>query len=153
MNTEADLHDNLFGIPYVAPEIIKTYKAKLKQDNYTKYSDVYSLGVLLWQISSGKPPFEDRDNNMLYLAIMSGDREKRISGTPDRYYNLYNQCWNEEPEARPTLEYIYDTLEKFLKKDYEKGKVDDSDNNNEGELILFLQIIKLSLLCKMIVYK
>jgi len=58
INTATRIHDNLFGnIPYVAPEILKA--SKTKQDPYTESSDIYSLGVLLWEISSGKTPFED----------------------------------------------------------------------------------------------
>ena len=50
------IHDKLFGnIPYVAPEILKANETK--QDPYMRYSNIYSLGVLLWEISSGKNSF------------------------------------------------------------------------------------------------
>ena len=84
---------------------------------------MFSLGVLLWQISSGKIPFEDQDNNVLFITIMSGSRKEktpRIPDTPNEYYNLYNECWNKEPEKRHAIEYIYDTLENLLKGDDEK---------------------------------
>ena len=56
MNTMTTIHDKLFGnIPYVAPEILRANETK--QDPYTKNSDIYSLGVLLWEISSGKNSF------------------------------------------------------------------------------------------------
>ena len=131
MNTETDLHDNLFGnVPYVAPEIMKTDRTKLEQDPYTKNSDVYSLGVLLWQISSGKTPFEDQDKNTLFVTIMSGIKEKRMPDTPDDYYDLYNQCWNDEPEARPATEYVYNVLKRLLKKEGQKIEI---DSVNEGK--------------------
>jgi serine/threonine protein kinase len=115
MNTTTNQHDNLFGnIPYVAPEIIKADNES-KSDPYTKSSDVYSLGVVFWQISSGKTPFKGQNKNKLLFTVMSGIREKRIPGTPDEYYNLYNQCRNDELE-RHTIENAYDVLEKLLKK-------------------------------------
>jgi len=137
MNTATNLHDSLFGnIPYVASEIFKTNKTKLEQDPYTKYSDIYSLGVLLWQISSGKTPFEGQDKNMLCVTIMSGIKEERMPDTPDDYYNLYNQCWNDEPETRPAIKYIYDTLKELLKENIEINNDNYNlmiNDNNEGQ--------------------
>jgi len=69
---------------------------------------------------------------MLRITIMSGAREKRIPDTPDDYYNLYNQCWNDEPEARPTIEHIYDTLKELLRL-IEKKRDNLTTNVNEGE--------------------
>ena len=63
-----------------------------KSQNYklNKKSDVYSVGVIMWQISSGHQPFEniEYDANLI-LAIQKGEREKIIDGTPIEYSNLY----------------------------------------------------------------
>ena len=113
MNTATNIHDGLFGnIPYVAPEVLKA--SKTKQDPYTIYSDIYSLGVLLWEISSGQSPFKDESNYTIITAILSGDREERAPNTPDKYYMLYNQCWRDNPEERHSVEYVYNVLEKLL---------------------------------------
>ena len=58
-----------------------------------KKSDVYSIGVLMWQISSGHKPFYT-DNVINYdvglaLAIINGKREDIINGTPVKYSKLY----------------------------------------------------------------
>ncbi|SRR6266540_109021 len=113
MYTVTKLHDSIFGnIPYIAPEILKAIKTK--QDSHTKSSDIYSLGVLLWEISSGKSPFEDHNDYTISTAILSGVREERISYTPDEYYKLYSECWDEEPKNRHTIEDVYEPLEKLL---------------------------------------
>ena len=125
MNTATNIHDGLFGnIPYVAPEVLNA--SKTKQDPYTIYSDIYSLGVLLWEISSGQSPFKDESNYAIITATLSGDREKRVPDTPDKYYTLYNQCWHDNPEERHSVEYVYNVLEKLLKNE---SKI---MNNNEG---------------------
>ena len=42
---------SIYGnIPYVAPEVIAGKE-------YTKASDIYSVAMLMWEISSGYPPF------------------------------------------------------------------------------------------------
>ncbi|CAG8726801.1 5176_t:CDS:2, partial [Funneliformis mosseae] len=37
-----------------------------------------------------------------------GNREKRMPNTPNEYYELYNTCWNDEPERRHIIEYVYE---------------------------------------------
>jgi serine/threonine protein kinase len=71
---------------------------------YTKSSDIYSFGVLMWEISSGYPPFKDSDDKFaLGVSINNGNREITIPGTPMEYENLYKNCWNQEPKQRPTI--------------------------------------------------
>ena len=53
-------------------------------------SDIYSVGVLLWEISSGQLPFKDVEYDVcLVLRIFQGHREKVINDTPDEYVKLY----------------------------------------------------------------
>ena len=78
---------NFFGmIPYIDPK-----KFNLTQlYSLNEKSDVYSVGVLLWEISSGVPPFHKEDNDMsLIYGISQGRRETTIPGTPADYVNLY----------------------------------------------------------------
>ncbi|RIA81196.1 hypothetical protein C1645_837378, partial [Glomus cerebriforme] len=51
----------VFGIvPYVDPKIFdrkRNSNNQLQTYSLNKKSDVYSTGILLWEISSGRPPF------------------------------------------------------------------------------------------------
>ncbi|PKY18543.1 kinase-like protein, partial [Rhizophagus irregularis] len=93
-------------IEYIEPQCFKN--RKYKKD---KKSDIYSLGVLLWEISSGRIPFSDcsRDHLLDYY-IKNGDREDPIDGTPPKYQKLYQECWNDEPKSRPDIEKVYEIL-------------------------------------------
>ena len=80
--------NHLFGvIPYVDPKRLLKNKYKLDEK-----SDVYSVGVLLWEISSGRPPFYNEDDSYdisLAFEISKGIRESPILHTPDAYVKLY----------------------------------------------------------------
>ncbi|CAB5356950.1 unnamed protein product [Rhizophagus irregularis] len=81
---------------------------------YIKSSDIYSFGVLMWEISSGYPPFKDNDNKVaLAVSISNGAREVTILGTPKEYEKLYKNCWNQEPEQRSTINEILDEFERM----------------------------------------
>ena len=80
----------VFGvIPYIDPN-------KFKQKNYkfNEKSDVYSLGVVIWEISSGKPPFKDMDNDLCLVKIMQDRRETIVEDTPNEYSKIYTGNYN-----------------------------------------------------------
>ena len=84
---------DLFGVvPYIDPQRFSKPKNSKQPYSLNKKSDVYSVGVLLWEISSGQPPFyvegESYDGS-LAVQILQGHRESIIPGTPVDYSKLY----------------------------------------------------------------
>ncbi|EXX73153.1 uncharacterized protein OCT59_006967 [Rhizophagus irregularis] len=106
---------NIFGmLPYVDPH---HFKKKANDDNNNhpnKKSDVYSVGVLLWEISSGKRPFKSCqsafDEITLTLQIIDGKREIPVAGTPDEYVKIYTKCWQGNPDNRPDMRQVFSEL-------------------------------------------
>ncbi|CAI2198491.1 10078_t:CDS:1, partial [Funneliformis geosporum] len=83
------------NLPYIAPEVIFGQES-------TKASDIYSIGMLMWEISSGQPPFAYFDHNYdLVMNIVNGMRPNIVSGTPLEYKKLMVQCWDADPLKRP----------------------------------------------------
>ncbi|CAI2177391.1 3979_t:CDS:2 [Funneliformis geosporum] len=55
---EAKQEDKVFGVmPYVAPEV-------LRQQPYTQASDIYSFGIVAYEILSGLPPYYDQAHDV-----------------------------------------------------------------------------------------
>ncbi|CAG8611867.1 591_t:CDS:2, partial [Cetraspora pellucida] len=78
-------------------------------------SDIYSVGVLLWEISSGSIPFESESPfgyNCL-LDIIHGKRETEITGTPREYSLIYKDCWNHYANKRPNIQQVITRLNKI----------------------------------------
>jgi hypothetical protein len=80
-------------VAYVDPQIFNRKRDsnnQIQEYSLNKKSDVYSIGILLWEISSGRPPFcnESYDTG-LAEEILHGLREKPISDTPEDYIKIY----------------------------------------------------------------
>ncbi|CAB4412844.1 unnamed protein product [Rhizophagus irregularis] len=58
---------------------------------------------------------DDYNNDIsLALAILDGKREEVIDETPDVYRNLYQECWNLEPNGRPNIQEVVSTLKPIV---------------------------------------
>ncbi|RIB03333.1 kinase-like domain-containing protein [Gigaspora rosea] len=107
LNSIASINNNIRGmIPYIDPQ-------KLRNDEYIldKKSDVYSVGVLLWEISSCCIPFKGREEFAIFHQIANeGLREKPTKTMPDEYIKLYSECWREDPSDRPSMSQVFEML-------------------------------------------
>ncbi|GBC02285.1 hypothetical protein RclHR1_04540009 [Rhizophagus clarus] len=65
---------SIYGnLSYIAPEVIVGKE-------YTFPSDIYSIAMLMWEISSGQPPFANYESDYnLAMDIVNGNRPKIIS--------------------------------------------------------------------------
>ena len=90
MNEVSDSNKYILGkLPYVDPQHFKKKRANKK-------SDVYSVGVLLWEISSGKKPIGSCGSHSaatLMYEILDGKREIPVFGTPIDYVNIYTSMY------------------------------------------------------------
>ncbi|POG64764.1 kinase-like domain-containing protein [Rhizophagus irregularis DAOM 181602=DAOM 197198] len=89
---------SIYGnLPYIAPEIIAG-------SEYTFASDIYSIAMLMWEVSSGQPPFINYEHDYsLAMRIINGMRPKIVPETPLEYKLLMKQCWNADPLKRPNI--------------------------------------------------
>ncbi|KAG9303187.1 hypothetical protein G9A89_003528 [Geosiphon pyriformis] len=106
-------------IPYISPEV-------LRGENFTTAGDIYSYGMLLWELATGKPPFHDRSHDhILIMAILNGQRPKITSPLiPTSIAKIIKKCWDVNPKNRPTAIEVFNMLGKLL---YTISKFKESD--------------------------
>jgi serine/threonine protein kinase len=95
------------NLPYIAPEVINGKE-------YTFKSDIYSIAMLMWEISSGQPPFINHEHDYnLAMNIINGIRPKIVLGTPIEYKNLMKECWDADPSKRPDPKTFWKKIQKM----------------------------------------
>jgi serine/threonine protein kinase len=94
-----DFQSNLFEmIVYVDPQIFNRKSDgddQIQVYSLNKKSNIYSLGILLWELSSGQSPFCNEPNDVgLAMKILQGLKEIPIPNTPENYVKLYTGKYN-----------------------------------------------------------
>eukprot|EP01126_Amoeba_proteus_P039237 TRINITY_DN4126_c0_g1_i10.p1 TRINITY_DN4126_c0_g1~~TRINITY_DN4126_c0_g1_i10.p1 ORF type:complete len:649 (+),score=115.93 TRINITY_DN4126_c0_g1_i10:913-2859(+) len=103
------------NIKYSAPEILKVkYSKENKQYAYGEKTDVYSFGLLWWQILTKGDPFiprPDKYKNKEGLAsyILEGNRPPMANWWPKSLKAMIANCWSTSPAHRPTFRAILDS--------------------------------------------
>ncbi|KAG9294503.1 hypothetical protein G9A89_009350 [Geosiphon pyriformis] len=90
---------------YIDPQCFKD-----EQFIRNKKSDIYALGALLWELTSGRSPFKNTKKWALKFQIANGIRETPIEKTLTEYIALYKRCWNELLDKRPSINEMNEKL-------------------------------------------
>jgi serine/threonine protein kinase len=88
-------------IRYVAPEILRDSN----KSNYSEKSDIYSMGVLMWEACSyGQLPyFSLHDDNDVRQRKLNDERLPQPALCGHQLWNIMNDCWHPNPKKRPTF--------------------------------------------------
>ena len=120
---------DIYGvIPFMAPEV-------LRGKSYTPASDIYSFSIIMWELTSCVPPFNNRAHDIqLSLSICKGERPEIIENTPQCYVDLMKKCWNEDPSKRPSASEVEDVIKKWIFRP-DDGKINEELRSNIMEFI------------------
>lgn len=81
---------------------------------YSTASDVWSFGVLLWELQSlGATPYNDIDDFEMSVYLQDGFRLSQPINCPDHLYNIMARCWHYSSDKRPTFSELLQMLMEF----------------------------------------
>lgn len=104
----------VLGTPaYVAPE-------RLQNKDYGGQSDVYSVGIMGFQMLAGSLPFKPNKDDPMAILMMHVQKEPpdlrdAAPGLPAAVYSAFSACLNKEPNDRPTAADLASTLDIILR--------------------------------------
>ncbi|XP_011794444.1 PREDICTED: macrophage-stimulating protein receptor isoform X3 [Colobus angolensis palliatus] len=95
-------------VKWMALESLQTYR-------FTTKSDVWSFGVLLWELlTRGAPPYPHIDPFDLTHFLAQGRRLPQPEYCPDSLYQVMRQCWEADPAARPAFGVLVGEVEQIV---------------------------------------
>ena len=87
----------------------------IEHNLYTTKSDVWSFGVLLWEIVTiGNMPYPRVPVNLMLSKLLNGYRMEKPLKCSDEMYEVMQACWQLKPEERPMFDDLCDTLVDML---------------------------------------
>eukprot|EP00210_Caulerpa_lentillifera_P009008 g8598.t1 len=103
--------DTLGMISYMPPELL--------QKGYVGcFTDIYSFGMLLWEIATSDVPFAEVDYNQIVLETVNGRRPKIPDSTPTTVFNLIKNCWDSDYTIRPNASQVISELKRAVSEWY-----------------------------------
>nr|ABK06414.1 flag-tagged protein kinase domain of putative mitogen-activated protein kinase kinase kinase [synthetic construct] len=99
------------GTPqWMAPEVLRNESADEK-------SDIYSFGVVLWELATEKIPWETLNSMQVIGAVGFMDQRLEIPKDIDpRWISLMESCWHSDTKLRPTFQELMDKLRDLQRK-------------------------------------
>ncbi|XP_072220857.1 ALK tyrosine kinase receptor [Leuresthes tenuis] len=82
---------------------------------FTSKTDIWSFGVLLWEIFSlGYMPYPSRSNQEVLEFVTNGGRMDPPKNCPGPVYRIMTQSWQHQPEDRPNFSTILERIDYCL---------------------------------------
>ncbi|XP_060665828.1 mitogen-activated protein kinase kinase kinase 7-like isoform X1 [Drosophila nasuta] len=97
---------------YMAPEIMEGMQ-------YTKKCDIYSFGIMLWEVRSRRKPYYEiyLFRNIIHFEVIEGLRPNICFvvdiQNSDEIKSLIRKCWDADPQERPSMEKVVAIMEKY----------------------------------------
>lgn len=99
----------IFGVfPYVAPEV-------LQGQIYNKASDIYSFGIVSYELLANTYPYAEMNDADLALKVCLGHRpDVDKVPIPQEVKDFVKRCWDADSEKRPSAEELVETVNSWL---------------------------------------
>jgi serine/threonine protein kinase len=89
---------------------------------YNCKADVYSFGVILWELNATKKPFDGLNRELFYERIVhGGERPVCSKKWPAELTELITDCWSADIEKRPSFGSVVERVDALLAKEKQGG--------------------------------
>ncbi|KAL6223932.1 hypothetical protein ACLB2K_002789 [Fragaria x ananassa] len=86
-------------VPWMAPELLNSNS---KNNLVTEKVDVYSFGIVMWELLTGEEPYANLRSEEIIGGIIKGNLRPEIPSWCDpTWRSLMERCWSSDPESRP----------------------------------------------------
>ena len=127
----------------MSPELLHPGKFGLENSHPTVQSDLYALGMVVYEVLSGQPPFAGHRDPEIVLMVVGGKRPERPQGDAgelftDEIWNMLELCWKQRPSDRPTAKHVLMALRGDLSVSWPPSDMDgeaDTDTDDEQSTV------------------
>ncbi|XP_059083816.1 serine/threonine-protein kinase phg2-like [Tigriopus californicus] len=97
--------NNKGSAAWMAPEVFEG-------NTYTEKCDIFSWGIILWEVLTRRLPFDEIGGNDLRVlwAVHNGKRPPPILDCPDLLEDLMERCWDKDTSVRPTIDTVVEEI-------------------------------------------
>uniref|UniRef100_A0A8C9W9Q8 Tyrosine-protein kinase receptor n=1 Tax=Scleropages formosus TaxID=113540 RepID=A0A8C9W9Q8_SCLFO len=113
----------LLPVRWMSPE-------SLKDGVFTTNSDVWSFGVVLWEIATlAEQPYQGMSNEQVLRFVMEGGLLDKPDNCPDMLFELMRMCWQYHPKTRPSFLEIISSIKDELEPHFKEVSFYYSEEN------------------------
>ncbi|XP_076148037.1 insulin-like growth factor 1 receptor isoform X1 [Alosa pseudoharengus] len=113
----------LLPVRWMSPE-------SLKDGVFTTMSDVWSFGVVLWEIATlAEQPYQGMSNEQVLRFVMEGGLLDKPDNCPDMLFELMRMCWQYNPKMRPSFLEIISSIKEELEAPFREVSFFYSEEN------------------------
>lgn len=104
--TKSTKAERFSSTAYVSPELLEYPYLE-----YDINAEIYSFGIVLWEIATGKIPFEGCNSTKIYELVAKDKKQEPVGpDCPELLREIINECRAQEPSQRPSLDGILERL-------------------------------------------
>lgn len=103
------------------------YVSFIEHFQFTEKSDIWSFGVLMWEILARNLPYASIDNfDEFKTLLINGGRLARPDSCPPKLYEVIELCWKEDPKLRPNFFQLDNKLKALVDEMKQQMEIDES---------------------------